>query len=67
MSHIHLYKIVKETSQGVVEVCSECKKRLVTKQDKKGRIDNAVYLKEHVRDLAQPNGATGKIFERFYV
>lgn len=64
--HVHNYKIIKSTSSATVEVCTECKKKLVIKQDKKGRIDNTAYLKEHSRDTAQPTGATKQIFERFY-
>lgn len=66
MTHIHNYEMVGENPDAVVEVCKECKKRLVTKKDSKGRIDNAAYLKEHVRDTAQPTGTTAKIFKRFY-
>ena len=64
--HLHNYRIVGSNPQAIIEVCIECKKRLVTKADKNGRIDNATYLKEHARDTAQPTGATKKIFDRYY-
>jgi len=64
--HIHNYAIVQSTTHATVEVCTECKKKLITKQDKKGRIDNISYLKEHARDTAQPTGATANTFKRFY-
>ena len=66
MSHIHNYEIVRHNANAVVEVCVECKKKLTTKSDKKGRIDNKAYLKEHQRDTAQPTGTTANIFKRFY-
>ena len=66
MTHIHNYNVVKSSPSATVEVCSECKKRLVTKMDKQGRIDNVAYLKEHVRDTAQPTGATAKVFKQYY-
>ena len=66
LMHIHHYEIVGETHNAIVEVCKECKKRLVTKQDKKGRIDNRIYLREHVADTCQPTGTTSKIFAKVY-
>ena len=66
MQHIHDYQIISSKDNVIVEVCKECKKKLVTKMDKKGRIDNRVYLKEHSRDTAQPHGATKKIFDKYY-
>jgi len=64
--HKHDYVIVKNDSRSVTEVCSECKKKLITKTDSKGRIDNKAYLKEHSRDTAQPKGATAKVFQKYY-
>jgi hypothetical protein len=66
LEHYHKYQTVSENNDGLVEVCRECKKRLVTKKDPNGRIDNPSYLKEHIRDTAQPTGSTAKIFQRFY-
>ena len=64
--HIHHYEVIGETSNAIVEVCVECKKKLVTKQDTRGRIDNKIYLKEHARETAQPVGPTANIFKRIY-
>lgn len=64
--HYHAYKVVSNNLDGQVEVCVECKHRLVVKKDSKGRIDNVSYLKSHARDFAQATGATSKIFNRFY-
>lgn len=64
--HHHDYVIVKETKDGIMEVCRECKKRNFIRKGQKGRIDNKQYLKDHVRDTAQPTGATSKIFNKYY-
>lgn len=66
MPHYHKYRRVSENSDGIVEVCVECKKKLTTKVDRHGRIDNAKYLKEHAADFAQRTGATAKIYEQVY-
>ena len=67
MNHIHNYKVVNENSDGRLEVCIECKKKLSTTKDSKtGRVNNRKYLEEHVRDTAQPNGRTSKIFQKVW-
>lgn len=66
MGHQHDYTVIKSTPAGIIEVCNECKKKLVTKTDSKGRVDNRAYLKEHIRDTAQPTGITAKIFKQYY-
>ena len=64
--HYHDYERVSENSDGRVEVCKICRKRLIIKKDNKGRIDNQTYAREHIRDLAQPNGPTAKVFAQLY-
>lgn len=64
--HYHDYQRVSENKDGLVEVCTECKKRLVTKKGKNERIDNDIFRKEHAKDFAQPGGVTAQIFKRFY-
>lgn len=66
MQHVHNYMLVNTTASGITEVCTECKKRLYTKLDGKGRADNRKYLVEHVRDTAQPTGATSKVFAKYH-
>lgn len=66
MTHYHKYSRISETKDGVVEICEECKHRLVTKKDKNGRIDNETYRKEHIGDFAQPGGSTDHIFKAVY-
>ena len=65
-NHHHDYERIGENEEAIVEVCKECKNKLITKKDKQGRIDNEKYLKEHVRDFAQPEGNTKKIFNKYY-
>lgn len=64
--HYHRYAPVSENTDGLVEVCAECKHRLVTKKDPQGRVDQRAYLREHVADTAQPTGATSKVFGQLY-
>lgn len=65
--HQHNYRVINENTDGRLEMCTECHKRLVVRKDPKtGRIDNKKYLKEHTRDTAQPHGRTGKIFKKYY-
>lgn len=66
MIHYHNYELVGENAEAIVEVCKECKHKLISRKDEKGRTDNQAYLKEHARDFSQPTGATKKIFNRFY-
>lgn len=67
MKHSHLYKVISEDQNGRLEVCTECKhKNIVRKDPKTGRIDNKKFLKEHIRDTAQPNGRTSKVFNKYY-
>lgn len=60
------FRIINEDKYGIKEVCRECKRILTTPKASDGRIDNQKYLKEHTRDMAQPNGPTGKIFKKYY-
>lgn len=68
MTHYCRFRAVSETNDGIVEVCNDqsCKRRLVTKKDRKGRIDNMAYLKAHISDTCQPTGATSKVFAQLY-
>ena len=50
-----------------VEVCQFCGKKVgYWKEKGTGRIDNAKYLRDHVRHFCQPFGPTRKIFEEIY-
>ena len=54
-----------DNHEVVVEICKECGRKIIyNKRD--GRIDNAKYLKDHIRQFAQPFGRTRKVFEELY-
>lgn len=48
-----------------VEVCVFCGKKVIY-NIRGGRIDNAKYARDHIRDFAQPFGRTAKIFREIY-
>lgn len=52
--YFHRYEIFEEYSDGVVEKCSLCNKRIFIKV-LEGRIDNVKYVKTHNRQLLQPS------------
>lgn len=62
MIHLHNYQKIGENESAVVEVCKECKKKLITRKYN-DRIDNKKYAEEHKRDILQP---TDKLFKKFY-
>ena len=65
--HQHTFRTINESTEGILEVCTECKHKQSTKKDPKtGRIDNKKYLSSHKRDTAQPFGITSKVFGRYY-
>lgn len=66
MIHYHDYIRIGENDEVLLEICKECKKRLLTKKSRKGRIDSEKFRVEHLRDFAQPRGQTANIFKRFY-
>lgn len=50
---------------AVVEACTICQKKLIYyKRD--GKINEAEYYRDHLRDFAQPYGSTAKIFYRIH-
>jgi len=53
-------------SKVQVEFCRFCHKRVHYNRDSKGRVDNARYLRDHVRDFAQPRGVTERVYRRVY-
>lgn len=67
MQHVHNLKKVNEDDHGIMEICIECKMKIVSKKDpRNGRIDNKKYIKNHLRDTAQPFGRTSKVFGKYY-
>ncbi len=59
----HNYKTLASTAEAKVDVCSQCKKKVVFRKDRMGRIDNEAYRKEHAKDFLQ---RWDKNFNRFY-
>jgi hypothetical protein len=67
MSHIHDYKVLVDNAEVKKERCKICRKIVTfTKERWTGRIDNNRYLKEHIRNFAQPWGRTGNQYRRIY-
>lgn len=60
------FKVELENPKVQVEVCIRCGKRVIYHKGKGGRIDNAKYLRDHVRHFAQPTGKTRRVFEEVY-
>lgn len=57
---------VRDTPRYKHEVCRRCNKKFRWNKGKRGRIQNAAYLKAHVRNFAQPGGATKREFMKLY-
>lgn len=62
----HELEIVNETPRTKWEVCHICNRKFRFNKGYKKRVDNLAYLKAHVREFAQPNGATKRIYNRIY-
>ncbi len=58
--------IVHENSSAKFEKCRICGMRARWNVGYKGRTDNLEYLKLHVRNFAQPNGATKRVYKKIY-
>ena len=54
-----------EYPDAIVEGCQLCNKKLIYYR-REGRINEAEYYYDHIRDFAQPYGSTAKIFDRIY-
>lgn len=62
----HDTKIIHETPSVKHETCIRCNKKFRWNKGYKGRVQNAEYLKAHVRNFAQRMGATKRIYNRLY-
>jgi hypothetical protein len=49
-----------------IEKCRICGQRKRWNMGYKGRINNVEYLKAHVRNYAQPNGSTKRVYMKLY-
>lgn len=59
------FTTVHEDRGAKVERCIYCGRRTIFRKVN-GKTDNVQYLKMHVRNFAQPYGATRKVFEEVY-
>lgn len=55
-----------ENPQQIWEKCRLCGKSFRWNKGYKGKIKNTEYLKAHVRQFAQPTGATKRVFMKIY-
>lgn len=55
-----------ENNQYKFELCKICSKKFKWAKSYKGRIQNAEYVKAHVRNFAQSWGATKRIYNTVY-
>lgn len=62
----HDLKRLGETVRDIWEVCQICTKKFRWAKRFKGRIENAQYLKAHIRNFAQPSGPTKSVYDRVY-
>ena len=65
MGHLHTFQVLSSTAEEQVERCTECGEKKRYRQIN-GRSDNNQYLKDHIRDFAQPGGATNAVFQKYY-
>lgn len=62
----HDYASIHETPALKVEVCRICGDRRRWPKGAGGRIASPEYLVAHVRQFAQPNGPTRRVFNKLY-
>ena len=51
--HLHNPITILDTAEVKIDICTECKKKLIYRKDKIGRIDNERYIKDHMRNYLQ--------------
>ena len=62
----HDFVQLRDTPGFKIERCRICRIRKRWNKDAKGRVENAEYLHEHVRQYAQPGGSTKRVFSKLY-
>lgn len=62
----HQFHMLKDTPAAKWEKCVICGLRKRWNKGAKHRIDNTEYLKAHVREYAQPNGSTRRVFMKLH-
>lgn len=58
----HDFRVTGSYPDATVEVCSFCSKKVIWRQDSRGRMDNRGYLRAHLRSFVQPHGLTERAF-----
>ena len=64
----HPHNLIKigENPQQIWEKCTICNKTFHWNKGYKGRVNNAEYLKAHIRQFAQSFGATKRSYMKIY-
>lgn len=62
----HDFMTIRDTRTYKVEKCKLCGERKKYNKGYRMRIDNARYLKDHVRNYAQQGGSTKRVFAKVY-
>lgn len=57
---------VGESPRQIWEQCKICNKKIHWNKGYKGRVENAEYLKAHVRQYAQDFGSTKRVYYKIY-
>jgi len=62
----HDFTTIKDTKTFKVERCKICNIRKKYNKGYRMRVDNKEYLKDHVRNYAQPTGSTKRVYNKIY-
>ena len=62
----HDLRIIHQTDYIKIEACYICNRRFRWNKKYKGRVNNIEYLKAHVRNYCQRNGATKRVYMKVY-
>ena len=62
----HDLHIIFQNMKIKIEVCHICNKKFRFNKGYRGRVDNAEYLKAHLRQYAQRGGLTKRVYHKIY-
>lgn len=62
----HDFEQIKDTKTAKFERCRICGVRKRWNKGYRGRVDNVAYLRDHVRQYAQPTGSTKRVFMKLH-
>ena len=60
------FEISRNLPDAQIEVCSFCGKKVVYYKDQQGNMDDAKYMRDHIRHTVQPYGRTARMFREIY-